>query len=188
MIIWRTIERSGKLVSIRWINIYKQIKRKEPTMEPIKEVKLERVYDAPIEKVWQAWTQAEELKKWWGPDNVSIPECEVDLKVGGKFYIVMEAGEAMGPIKGMLWPMDAEFTTVEPQSRLTYKAQAWTEGQKEETLIDQVTDIKMSEEDGKTKVMVTAAIYKTGPNAKMAVEGMQYGFNQQLDKLEKFLA
>lgn len=99
----------------------------------------------------------------------------------------MEAGEAMGPYKGTLWPMDAQFTVVEPKSQLTYTAQAWTEGQKEETLIDQSTAISMSEETGKTTVKVTAAIYKTGPNAKMAVEGMQYGFAQQLDKLEQFL-
>lgn len=156
-------------------------------MESIKEVNFERVYDAPLDQVWQAWTDPEELKKWWGPDNVSIPECEVDLRVGGKFYIVMEAGEAMGPYKGTLWPMDAVFTVVEPKSQLTYTAQAWTEGQKEETLIDQSTSISLAEEAGKTVVKVNAAIYKTGPNAKMAVEGMQYGFAQQLDKLEKFL-
>jgi len=34
-----------------------------------------------------------------GANDVTIPECEVDLRVGGTFYIVMEAGEGMGPIK-----------------------------------------------------------------------------------------
>jgi uncharacterized protein YndB with AHSA1/START domain len=156
-------------------------------MEPIKEVQLERVYDAPLETVWQAWTNAEELKQWWGPDNVTIPECEIDLRVGGKFYIVMEAGEAMGPYKGTLWPMQAEFTVVEPQTKLAYTAQAWTEGHKEDTTIDQTTEIILSEENGKTTVKVTAAIYKAGPGAKMAAEGMQYGFTQQLEKLNGFL-
>lgn len=157
-------------------------------MEPIKEVTLERTYDASLETVWQAWTNPEQLKQWWGPDNVSIPECEVDLKVGGKFYIVMEAGEAMGPYKGTLWPMLAEFTTVEPNTRISYTAQAWTEGMKEETTIDQTTDIIFTEMDGKTKVEVKAAIYKTGPKAKMAAEGMQMGFTQQLEKLNAFLS
>jgi uncharacterized protein YndB with AHSA1/START domain len=100
----------------------------------------------------------------------------------------MEAGEAMGPYKGTLWPMQAEFTVVEPNAKLAYNAQAWTEGQKEETTIDQTTEITFAEEGGKTKVNVKAAIYKTGPGAKMAVEGMQYGFTQQLDKLNGFLA
>jgi uncharacterized protein YndB with AHSA1/START domain len=157
-------------------------------MEPIKEVTLEKVYDAPLEKVWQAWTDPEMLKQWWGPDHVTIPECEVDLKIGGKFYIVMEAGEGMGPFKGTLWPMQAEFTVIEPNSKLAYTAQAWTEGKKEETTIDQTTEVTFSEEGGKTKIVVKAAIYKAGPGAKLAAEGMQYGFTQQLDKLTNFLA
>lgn len=155
---------------------------------PIKEVLLDKTYDAPLERVWEAWTNPEQLKKWWGPDNVSIPECNIDVKVGGKFYIVMEAGEAMGPYKGTLWPMQAEFTVVEPHAKLFYNAQAWTEGAKEDTTIDQTTEITFSEEGGKTKVHVRAAIYKTGPKAGMAAEGMQMGFTQQLEKLDTFLA
>ncbi len=164
-------------------------------MEPIKEVTLEKIYDASPETVWQAWTNPEMLKQWWGPDNVTIPQCEVDLTVGGKFYIVMEAGEAMGPYKGTLWPMEAKFTEIIPHKKLSYTAQAWTEGMKEDTTIDQTTDITFSDEGGpdasvgtsKTKVTVKAAIYKLGPKAGMAAEGMKMGFTQQLEKLQAFL-
>ena len=156
-------------------------------MEPIKEVMLEKEYEAPIAKVWQAWTDPTMLKQWWGPDNVTIPQCGVDLKVGGKFYIVMEAGEAMGPYKGTLWPMQAEFTVIEPNAKLFYTATAWTEGMKDDTMIDQATEISFAEENGKTKVTVHAAIYKLGPKAGMAAEGMQVGFTQQLEKLAVFL-
>lgn len=156
-------------------------------MAPIKEVAFERTYNAPIETVWQAWTDPEMLTAWWGPDNVSIPECEVDLRVGGKFYIVMEAGEAMGPYKGTRWPMDATFTVVEPNSKLTYTAKAWTEGDEEATLIDQVTELTLQEENGKTKLQLKATINSTGPKAGMAVQGMQMGFSQQLNKLGTFL-
>ncbi len=152
-------------------------------MENKNELILEKVVDAPPESVWKAWTDPEMLKKWWGPNNVSIPECEVDLKVGGKFYIVMEAGEAMGPYKGTLWPMLAEFTEVVPNSKLSYKAQAWTEDQKEETLIDQTTEVTLTEDDEKTKIKIKAVVLKTGPAAGMAVAGMEMGFTQQLDKL-----
>ena len=154
-----------------------------------KEVAIERVIDAPREKVWQAWTDPKELMQWWGPNNVMIPECEVDLRVGGKFYIVMEAGEAMGPYKGTKWPMLAEFTVVEPNEKLVYTAQAWTEGaMKEETMIDQATELTLTEEQGKTKVTVKATVYKTGPKAKLAVQGMEAGFTQQLEKLSDFLS
>ena len=156
-------------------------------MENNKELTIERTYDASRELVWQAWTNPEMLKQWWGPNNVTIPECEVDLRVGGKIYIVMEAGEAMGPYNGTKWPMLGEFTVVEPNSKLSYTAKAWTEGQNEETTIDQATELTLTEENGKTKLKIRAAIYKTGPKAGMAVQGMQAGFTQQLDKLNDFL-
>jgi len=156
-------------------------------MAAIKEVEFERTYDAPIEKVWDAWTNPEILKKWWGPNDVSIPECEVDLRVGGKIYIVMEAGEAMGDIKGMRWPMEATFTVVEEPSKLVYEARAWTEGAEEATTIETVQELTLTEEGGKTKLYLKAAINKAGPGAGMAVEGMQYGYNQQFDKLDALL-
>jgi uncharacterized protein YndB with AHSA1/START domain len=167
-------------------------------MEPVKELVIEKTYDASPETIWQAWTEPARLKQWWGPDNVTIPECEVDLRIGGKFYIVMEAGAAMGPYQGTKWPMLAEYTEVIPNSKLSYTAQAWTEGIKEDTLIDQTTEMTLTKEnnppsrkatDGqsKTKLKIRAAIYKTGHGAGMAVQGMQAGFTQQLEKLNDFL-
>ncbi|HZT34738.1 MAG TPA: SRPBCC domain-containing protein [Nitrososphaera sp.] len=157
-------------------------------MEPIKAIEFERLYDASQETVWEAWTNPEMVKQWWGPDNVVIPECEIDLRVGGKIYIVMEAGEAMGPYKGTQWPMLGQFTAVEPYSKLAYAVQAWTEGHKEETTIDQTTELTLTEEQGKTKLTIKAVIYKVGPQAGMAVQGMQAGFTQQLEKLNVFLS
>ncbi len=162
--------------------------KKEKNMEPIKEVMFERTFDTSPESVWQAWTDPEMLKQWWGPNDVSIPECEVDLRVGGKIYIVMEAGEATGSYKGTRWPMEGRFTLIETGSKLSYTAKAWTEGQEEEeTEIDQVVELVLTKDNGKTKMTLKATINKVGPNAKMAVEGMQWGYNQQFDKLEKFL-
>ena len=156
-------------------------------MTPIKEVEFERTYDVAREKVWQAWTDPEILKQWWGPNDVIIPECEVDLRVGGRIFIVMEASEAMGSFKGTRWPMDGTYTIVEKNSKLAYTAKAWTEGQEATTEIDQVTELSLIDDNGKTKLKLKATINKIGPDAKMAVEGMQYGFNQQLDKLGKYL-
>ena len=159
----------------------------EKITKPIKEVVLEKTYDASPETVWQAWTDPEMLKEWWGPNNVTIAECEVDLQIPGRFYIVMEAGEGMGQYKGIKWPMLAEFTEIVPNSKLAYTAQAWTEDQKDKTMIDQTTEVTFTEEGNKTKVKVVATIHQAGPGAQMAAEGMQYGFIEQLEKLNKFL-
>jgi uncharacterized protein YndB with AHSA1/START domain len=155
-------------------------------MEP-KQVKFERIYDAPAAKVWDAWTDPEKLKKWWGPDNVSIPECEIDPRVGGRIYIVMEADKSMGEYAGTRWPMDGKFTEVEPEKKMVYEVKAWAEGDEEGTTLEQVQELTFTEEAGKTKMSLKVTLNKIGPKAGMAVEGMQYGFNQQFDKLEKFL-
>ena len=40
---------------------------------PVKEVTFERTYNVPVAKIWQAWTDPNIVKAWWGPDNVTIP-------------------------------------------------------------------------------------------------------------------
>ena len=157
------------------------------TMAPVKEVVFERTFDASPENVWQAWTDPTRLREWWGPNDVGIPECEADVRTGGKIRIVMEAGEAMGPYKGTRWPMEGVYTVVKTNSELSYTAKAWTEGQKEATEIDQVTDLVLKDRNGKTTIELKVTINRIGPKAGMAVQGMQMGFNQQLDKLDKFL-
>lgn len=153
-----------------------------------KEVVFSRTFDAPVARVWKAWTNPVELKKWWGPDNVTIPECEIDLRVGGRIYIVMEAGEAMGQYKGTQWPMEGTFTAVEPNAKLAYAARAWTKGAEATTWIEQVQEITFTDEGGRTKMELTITVNGIGPDAGAAIQGMQYGFNQQFDKLVKYLA
>ena len=152
------------------------------------EAQFERVLDAPRERVWKVWTDPKLVANWWGPNGVTIPECVIEPRVGGRIYIVMLAGEAMGPFMGTRWPMEGKFTEVEPLSRLKYTARAWTEGQGPETRIDQITDISFEDQKGKTKVTIKVTITNADTAPKLAIQGMSYGFNQQLDKLAGFLA
>jgi uncharacterized protein YndB with AHSA1/START domain len=50
-----------------------------------------RVFDAPRERLWKAWTDAAELKKWWGPAGFKVHTCKVDLRPGGIFLYGMTA-------------------------------------------------------------------------------------------------
>lgn len=47
---------------------------------------LERVFNAPRELVFQAFSEAEHLKQWWGPNGWSIPVCNVDFRPGGIWH------------------------------------------------------------------------------------------------------
>jgi len=57
--------------------------------DPELDLVLERVVDVPPAKVWRAWTQPEELKKWFTPAPWRTVDCEIDLRPGGIFRTVM---------------------------------------------------------------------------------------------------
>jgi uncharacterized protein YndB with AHSA1/START domain len=54
-------------------------------------VTIERVFKAPLEKVWNMWTTREGLEKWWSPEGMTSLVRQLDLRVGGSFEIVMTA-------------------------------------------------------------------------------------------------
>ena len=52
----------------------------------MKPFEISRVFDAPRDKVWRAWTEAERLKHWWGPKGFTVSYCKVDLRPGGMMH------------------------------------------------------------------------------------------------------
>jgi uncharacterized protein YndB with AHSA1/START domain len=69
---------------------------------------------ATPERLFSAWTEPEQLRKWWGPEGVACVDPEVDLRVGGHYRI----GNQL-PDRRILWIV-GEFEVVEPPRRLTY--------------------------------------------------------------------
>lgn len=149
----------------------------------------ERTYAAPIADVWRAWTDPELLRQWWGPEKTTIPECEVDLRIGGPIRIVMEAGEGMGKYAGTRWPLEGTFTRIEEPHHLAYEARSWTEGEEGAT-IDHVNEIELSEQGGKTTVNLRIQVTEigSGVKARLAAYGMKWGYDAQLDKLDGLLS
>jgi uncharacterized protein YndB with AHSA1/START domain len=47
---------------------------------------ISRVFDAPRDKVWKAWTEAERLKQWWGPKGFTVAQLKLDLRPGGTMH------------------------------------------------------------------------------------------------------
>ncbi|NNF56163.1 MAG: SRPBCC domain-containing protein [Acidimicrobiales bacterium] len=152
-----------------------------------KTLNFERTYEAPVETVWRAWTQPDMLRSWWGPKKTSIPECEIDLTLGGRIHVVMEATEEMGKYQGTRWPMTGTFTEIEENSRLSYDARSWTEGEEAGTTIHHTNTLTLSEANGTTTIKLEVSITQIGAKAKMAAFGMKWGYKQQFDKLKELL-
>lgn len=53
-------------------------------------VEVSYTFNAPVEKVWQAWTDPELIKQWWGPAGFSAPDAKNDLREGGKYLYAMK--------------------------------------------------------------------------------------------------
>ena len=149
----------------------------------------ERTYDAPVADVWRAWTEPELLRQWWGPDKTSITECEVDLRVGGRLRIVMEAGAGMGRYAGTRWPMEGTFTRIEEPHHLAYQARSWTEGEEGAT-IEHVNEVALTPQGDRTVVDLRIHVTEigSGVKARLAAYGMKWGYDAQLDKLDALLS
>lgn len=65
-----------------------------------KEFVISRVYDAPRDLVWKAWTQGERLAQWWGPKGCKIRVVKLELRPGGIFHYAMEFPAPQSWLKG----------------------------------------------------------------------------------------
>jgi uncharacterized protein YndB with AHSA1/START domain len=150
-----------------------------------------RIFDAPRELVWKAWTDVEMLKKWWGPKDFTAPIIKMDFKVGGKYHWCMRGAGPDGKI-GDFWttgelkeiiPLeklvytdnfsDAEGNVV-PASAYGMSGGDWGEG---------IVTIKLEDMDGKTKMTLT---HEGLPEGDMQ-EQTSAGWMQSLDKMESIL-
>ena len=73
-----------------------------------REVSITRLFDAPRDLVFQSFTDAEHIARWWGPEGFSVPSCESDPREGGSLRIVMR-----GP-DGTDHPMTGTYREFDP--------------------------------------------------------------------------
>ena len=82
--------------------------------EAANEIRITRVYDAPVSLVWDAWTKDEHVRHWWGPRGFSLTTHGKDLRPGGSWEYTMH-----GP-DGKDWPNFTRYHEVEPRAKLVY--------------------------------------------------------------------
>ncbi len=78
------------------------------------EIRILRVYDAPVALVWDAWTDLAQVGQWWGPRGFTITTHSKELRAGGSWDYTMH-----GP-DGTDWPNFTRYHEVVPQARLVY--------------------------------------------------------------------
>ena len=134
------------------------------------QVLITRVFDAPRELVFKAWTDPDEVSAWYGPENFETPreKIRIDLRVGGRYELTM------------VQPGGAEFAIgydivelVEPELLVLRSDPMPEMGMHEPT----VTRVELHDHDGKTRMTLTDGPYPGGGDHAEA------GWNAAFDKL-----
>ncbi len=144
-----------------------------------REVSLTRVYDAPREVVFKAWTDPKQVARWWGPKMFTNPVCDVDARPGGKLRI-----ELRGP-DGNDYPMRGEFREVVVSERLSFTNIAVDN--EDRPIIDGFTTVLFEAEGDKTRITVITRGKAVIPVAVQYLQGMEMGWSMSLDKLAELL-
>ena len=141
-----------------------------------RELTITRIFNAPRELVFKAWTDPKQLAKWWGPKTFTNPVCEVDLKLGGTLRIVMRAPD------GGEYPMQGIFREIVPPSRLVFTNIALDKDGHH--IIEGLTTVTFAEDGGKTKLTLQTRGVAVVDYAAAYLQGMEAGWTQSLEKLE----
>jgi uncharacterized protein YndB with AHSA1/START domain len=152
------------------------------------ELVITRVFDAPPDLVFKAWTEPERLRRWWGPKGFTLPFCTVDLRPGGAVHFCMRSPEGHD-----IWCKGIYQEIVEPERIVEIGFFSDAEGNRvspthygfspdwpEETLFT----MTFEEQDGKTRLTLRQSGVPMVPER----EGATVGWNQSFDRLSEFVA
>ena len=76
-----------------------------------------RLFDAPLELVWRAWTEPKHVMRWWGPEHFTAPVAKIDFREGGTSLLCMRASQEYG---GQDFYSTLYYTKIVPMERIEY--------------------------------------------------------------------
>jgi uncharacterized protein YndB with AHSA1/START domain len=148
------------------------------------DIVIRRVFDLPVSKLWQAWTDPELFKEWWGPKGFTCPSSSMEARVGGKYLNCMRSPEgkdfwSTGTVKEFVPEKKLVITDsfADEKGNIKSAKEYGLPGDWPRELLITVT---MEEADGATKLKLV----HEGIPEEMRDECIQ-GWNESLDKLEK---
>jgi len=153
-----------------------------------RELVITRIFDAPRDLVWKAWTNPEHLKRWWGPKNFTAPVCKMDFRVGGKYLFCMRSPEgrdfwSTGVYKEII-PLERIVCTDSFADAEGNPVPAANYGMPGDWPAELLVTVTFEDDGGKTKMILRHAGMPAGQMSEMAVAG----WNESFDKLADSLA
>ena len=134
----------------------------QPKPDDTRVLRITRTFDAPRERVFRAWTEPEQLVKWWGPKGCTVPEHSIDVRVGGAWRTTMRSSEGNEHV------VAGVYREITPPERLVF-TWAWeTEGPRGH---ETVVTIELRERDGGTELQLTQELFETETSRDMHNQG-----------------
>ena len=140
-----------------------------------REVRIERVFDAPREKVWRALTDPDLVAKWWGRGHKL--DVQMDFKRGGHWRFVEH-----GP-KGQTWGFEGRYREITPPSRIEQTFEF--DGMPSHVAVETMTLEDLG--DGRTKLVTTSLFHTVEDRDGMLQSGMESGVNESYAALDELL-
>jgi len=162
-------------------------KTRRNVAENTEELVITRIFDAPRELVWKAWTETERMKRWWGPKNFTAPVIKIDFRVGGKYLYCMRSPEGQdfystGLYREIVEPeriVHTDSFADEKGNRVSPSHYGMSGDWPAELLVT----VTFEEHEGKTKMTLRHAGIPAGQMSDMA----EVGWNESFDKLAESL-
>src|SRR5437016_3201318 len=142
------------------------------------EIRMTRLFDAPPRLVFEAMTRPEHVKQWWGRlgEGYSVPVCEIDLRVGGKWRFVNRHPKGEAAFHG-------EYREIAPPSRLIF-----TEIFEAFPDTVSVVTVRLVDEAGQTRFTATVRYPSLEVRDMVIASGMARGAGISYDRLEDLVA
>jgi uncharacterized protein YndB with AHSA1/START domain len=139
------------------------------------QVLITRIFDAPRDLVFRAWTDPDQVAQWYGPDGFDTPRetVTIDLRVGGRYELGMVQKKS-----GAVFPVSYEIIEIDPPRLLVLKSEPMPDvGMNEPT----VTRIELHDHGDKTRMSLSDGPYTQSAHAAA-------GWNGAFAKLDALLA
>ena len=146
------------------------------TLPSDREIRMERIFNAPRERVWRAMTDPALVAQWWGRGNKLVIERH-EVERGGHWRYVEHSPEGIHGFEG-------RYREVVPPERVV-RTFEW-DGMPGYVIIEQATLEDLG--DGRTRLVSTSLFYATDERDGMLDSGMAEGANQSYDALDRLLA